>query len=127
MGKEIRRRDLLKGMATSPVVATLGTGGLLSLLANRQAVAQGTVIEITGVTAGSGHVHTFTAGFRLRNINTETGVITGDIVGRTLATIATGGSPAQDHLHTVRMLGVQIGQSVNTSTDFFHAHSLQVD
>ena len=49
-GSRISRRTLLRSSAGSAVVAAVGIGGLLELLANREAIAAGTVIAIVGVT-----------------------------------------------------------------------------
>ena len=136
MNKSINRRDLLRSIAGSPVVATLGAGGLLTLLANRQAVAAGTSLPIVGFTSefgdrgtqpGEAHRHTFGAIFTLKSINPDNGNITGDIIGQTQQVISTGDEPEDFHVHFIRMQGVLITQTIPTFVADQHAHQLHVD
>src|SRR5438045_631558 len=48
--RRISRRKLLSSTAGSAVVRVVGIGGLLELLANREAIAAGTVLALEGVT-----------------------------------------------------------------------------
>ena len=136
MGKQISRRDLMKTMAGSPIVATLGSGGLLTLLANRQAVAAGTTIPIVGVTSetgdrgtmeGEAHRHTFGAIFTLKSINPDNGNITGDIIGRTQLVISTGDEAEDFHVHFSQMRNVLISQTIPTFVADQHIHQLRAD
>jgi hypothetical protein len=136
LNKQINRRDLLRSMAGSPVVAALSTGGLLTLLADRQAVAAGTALPIVGVTsefgdrgtmAGEAHRHTFGAIFTLRSINPDNGNIVGDIVGQTQQVISTGDEPEDFHTHFIQMQHVLITQTIPTFVADQHAHQLHVD
>ncbi len=135
MEKQIRRRDLLKSLAGTPVMTALGAGGLLTLLADRQAVAAGTVIAITGVTSevgdrggpGEAHRHTFAAGFLLKHINPDNGQILGDIIGQTQLVVSTGHAPEDFHIHPIRMANVLIDQTILTIVADQHAHQLHVD
>jgi hypothetical protein len=137
MDTQLTRRELLKSGSTGTVIAAVGVGGLLSMLANRQAVAAGAIIAVVGVTSdvgdrnpntpGAAHRHTFDAGFFVRSINPNTGVITGDLFGQTRLVIETGPDDEEFHIHPIRLLGVRIGDTVNTRVADFHAHSLHVD
>jgi hypothetical protein len=136
VNKQINRRELLRSMAGSPVMAALGAGGLLTLLADRQAVAAGTAIPIVGVTsevgdrgtmAGEAHRHTFGAIFTLKRINPNNGDITGDIIGQTQQVLSTGDEPEDFHVHFIRMQNVLISQTIPTFVADQHAHQLHVD
>ena len=136
MGKQISRRGLVRSLAGTPVVATLGTGGLLTLLANRQAVAAGTAIPIAGVTSetgdrgtmeGEAHRHTFGAIFTMRSINPDNGNILGDIIGRTQLVVSTGDEREDFHVHFIQMRNVLISQTVPTLVADQHLHQLHVD
>src|SRR5437867_4235124 len=48
--RRVSRRGLLRSIAGNTVVSAVGIGGLLELLASREAIAVGTQITIDGVT-----------------------------------------------------------------------------
>jgi len=137
MEKQISRRELLKSGAGTAVLSAVGAGGLLSLLANRQAVAAGTILAIVGVTSEVGehgakssepaHRHTFDAAFILRSINPDNGVIRGDLFGQTRLVISTGHTREDFHIHAIRMRNVMIDDSVLTLVADEHRHQLHVD
>ena len=136
MKNQINRRDLLRSLASTPVMTAVGAGGLLTLLANRQAVAAGTQIPIVGVTSefgdrghqpGEAHRHTFGALFILRSINPNNGTIRGDIIGQTQAVISTGDEPEDFHVHFIQMGNVVIAQTIATAVADEHAHLLEID
>lgn len=137
MEEKISRREILRSASGTAVVSAVGIGGLLSMLANRQAVAAGTTIAVVGVTdergdrilntPGAAHRHTFRAGFIVKSINPDTGVIIGDLVGQTDLTLETGPHDEPPHRHPIRIMNAQIGGTVDTGVASFHAHSLRVD
>jgi len=137
MENRLSRREILRGASGSAVISAVGIGGLLSMLANRQAVAAGTVFAVVGVTSdegdripstpGAAHRHTFAAQFTVKSINPNTGVIIGDLQGITDKVIQTGPDEEEFHRHLIRILNAQIGGTVNTTVNDFHSHSLHVD
>jgi hypothetical protein len=134
---QISRRDLIRGAAGTTVVKAVGIGGLFSLLANRQAVAAGSVFMIVGFTGEVGqhqkgasepaHRHSFTATFTLQQINPDNGVIIGDIAGQTVETIATGHNPEDAHVHPIQVASARIEQRIATGVEDGHFHRLHVD
>jgi hypothetical protein len=137
MHSHISRRDLLKSAGGTTVVSAVGISGLLSLLANRQAVAAGHVIAIVGMTGEFGqrqsgaqnpaHRHTFAANFTLKSINPDTGVLLGDIFGTTGQVVSTGHDQEDFHVHPIQMSNVIIEQTIDTIVADMHFHTLHVD
>jgi hypothetical protein len=136
MDSQISRRKLLKSGAGTAVVSALGAGGLLELLANRKAVAAGTVIAVVGVTgetgdrgkaSGEAHRHTFSASFIVKALNRHTGRILGDIIGRTGAVLSTGDGQEDFHIHNIRMMNVTIDEEILTLVADQHRHLLSVN
>jgi hypothetical protein len=114
ISRGISRRQLLKSSAGTAVVSAVGAAGLLELLANREAFAAGTVLAIVGVTreryplTETPHRHTFGIGFTVKYINSST--ITGDVFGRTNATISTSSQMEENHIHYIRGQNVSLEQ-----------------
>ena len=136
MDSQINRRELIKSLVGTPVVSSIGVGGLLTLLANRQAVAANTEIPITGVTTETGnrgnapgepHRHTFTGIFTVQSINPDNGIILGSISGETQLVISTGDEEEDFHVHEISAGGIVIGHEIWTAIGDFHRHRLSVD
>jgi hypothetical protein len=109
-GSRMSRRELLRYSSRTAVVTAIGMAGLLELLGNREAIAQGMVIALLGVTREPNfpdetpHRHTFSARFRPTKITTST--IVGDVSGRTQAVISTGSEKEDQHFHNIQGTGV---------------------
>src|SRR5215813_12879587 len=95
-GSRMSRRELLRYSSKTAVVTAIGMAGLLDLLANREAIAQGMgVIQLLGVTREPNfpeetpHRHTFSARFQPTRRITPSAIV-GDVTGRTAAVISTG-------------------------------------
>src|SRR3954447_2574115 len=74
-GRTMSRRRLLGSISGNTVVAAVGIGGLLELLASRDAIAAGTQITIDGVTREpdeeeeTPHRHLFTVTFQVFSVS----------------------------------------------------------
>src|SRR5262245_24619254 len=131
-GCRMSRRDLLRYSSRTAVVTAIGMAGLLELLANREAIAQHTVIQLLGVTHEPNfpdetpHRHTFSARFRPTKITPVT--IVGDVSGRTQAVISTGSEKEDQHFHTIQGTGVILNTLIlsGTENDVPNEHSHQV-
>src|SRR5262245_26609304 len=92
-GSRISRRALLK-YGSGTAVVTGGLAGLMELLAPGQAIAEGTVIPISGITREPDeedeipHRHTFSLRFVVTRVTPS--AIIGDVSGRTARVISTG-------------------------------------
>jgi hypothetical protein len=98
----ISRRQLLRSSAGTTVISAVGMAGLLELLANREAIAAGNVLAITGVTrqASGGdepHLHTFGVRFVVSDLAT----LSGHASGRTHAVIQLGDEREEQHFHLI--------------------------
>jgi len=95
--------------------------GLLELLENREAIAQGMVIQIVGVTREPNfpdetpHRHTFSARFRPTRITPS--AIVGDVTGRTQAVISTGTAKEDQHFHDIEGTGVVLDVLILSGTE----------
>jgi hypothetical protein len=135
-GSRISRRALLRSSAGSAVVSAVGIGGLLELLANREAIAAGMVIAMVGVTREpfsapdeTPHRHTFSARFQVTDVS-DTAII-GTIVGRTARVISTGPVAEEQHFHLIPTQSVSLedlilsGPENNESGE--HTHELSIE
>jgi hypothetical protein len=117
----ISRRELLRSTAGNAVVKAVGIGGLLELLANREAIAAGNVIAIHGVTrertptTETPHRHTFAAQFVVTSVTSSS--IIGDLYGRTAAVISTGGVREDQHAHLLQSTQVSLEQLIFTGPE----------
>src|SRR5262245_25896178 len=135
-GFRLSRRALLKSTAGGAAVAAVGIGGLLELLANREAIAAGMVIAIVGVTREpfmapdeTPHRHTFAARFHVTEVSEI--AIMGTVTGRTLAVISTSDVAEEQHFHVIPMQSVSLEQLIvsgpenNESGE--HTHELSIE
>lgn len=135
-GSRISRRTLLRSSAGSAVVSAVGIGGLLELLANREAIAAGMVIAIVGVTREpfeepdeTPHRHTFSVRFRVTDVSAT--AIVGTVVGRTEAVISTSAVKEEQHFHLIPRQSVSLedlilsGPENNESGE--HTHQLSIE
>lgn len=133
---QISRRALLRSSAGGAVVSAVGIGGLLELLANREAIAAGMVIPIVGVTREpfmapdeTPHRHTFSGRFRVTDVS-ETAIM-GTVVGRTQAVISTSAVKEEQHFHLIPSQSISLEQVVlsgpenNESGE--HTHELSIE
>ena len=132
-GSRMSRRELLRYSSRTAVVTAIGMAGLLDLLANREAIAQGMgVIQLVGVTREPNlpeetpHRHTFSARFRPTSVTSS--AIVGDVSGRTQAVISTGSEKEEQHFHNIQGTGVPLGTLIlsGTENDAPEGHSHQV-
>jgi len=136
IGPRISRRALLKASAGSAVVTAVGIGGLLELLANREAIAAGMVIAIVGVTREpfeapdeTPHRHTFATQFQVTDVSPT--AVMGTVVGRTLAVISTSDVEEEQHFHLIPSQSVSLEQLIlsgpenNESGE--HTHQLSIE
>ena len=120
-GSRMSRRELLRHTSSTAVVTAIGMAGLLELLENRQAIAQGMVIELVGVTREPNfpeetpHRHTFSARFQPTRITPST--IVGDVTGRTQAVISTGTAKEDQHFHDIHGTGVVLDALILSGTE----------
>jgi hypothetical protein len=121
-GSRMSRRELFRYTSSSTAVITaIGTAGLLELLENREAIAQGMVIQIVGVTREPNlpeetpHRHTFSARFEPTRITPST--IVGDVTGRTQAVISTGTVKEDQHFHDIEGTGVVLDALILSGTE----------
>ena len=135
-GSRISRRGLLRRCAGSTVVSAVGISGLLELLANREAIAEGMVLVIVGVTREpfeapdeTPHRHTFSARFHVTDVS-DTAIV-GTIDGRTQRVISTGSVGEEQHFHLIPTQTVSLEQLVlsgpenNESGE--HTHELSIE
>jgi hypothetical protein len=135
-GSRISRRALLRSSARGAVVSAVGIGGLLELLANREAIAAGLVIAIVGVTREpfeapdeTPHRHTFSGRFGVTDVS-DTAIV-GTIVGRTLAVISTSSVNEEQHFHLIPRQSASLedlilsGPENNESGE--HTHELSIE
>ena len=135
-GSRISRRTLLRSSAGGVVVSAVGIGGLLELLANREAIAAGMVIPIVGVTREpfeapdeTPHRHTFSVRFQVTSVSPT--AIMGNVVGRTEAVISTSSVTEEQHFHLIEQQGVSLEDLIlsgpeNNEADE-HTHQLSVE
>jgi hypothetical protein len=115
-GHRISRRELLRSSAGTAVVSAVGIGGLLELLANREAIAAGMVLAIVGVTrermplSETPHRHTFSVRFQVTSVNSST--IMGNVSGRTEAVISTSSTREDQHFHLIQMPNISLEQLI---------------
>ena len=120
-GPRMSRRELLRYCSRTAVVTAIGMAGLLDLLANREAIAQGMVIALLGVTREPNfpdetpHRHTFSARFRPTKITPS--AIVGDVSGRTQAVISTGTEKEDQHFHSIQGTGVMLDALILSGTE----------
>jgi len=120
-GSRMSRRELLRHTSSTAVVTAIGMAGLLELLENREAIAQGMVIQIVGVTREPNfpdetpHRHTFSARFRPTRITPS--AIVGDVTGRTQAVISTGTAKEDQHFHDIEGTGVVLDALILSGTE----------
>jgi hypothetical protein len=111
-GRRISRREILKFGTGSAVVSAVGIGGLMELLANREAVAAGFIVGLIGVTREpdeadeTPHRHGFVAHFITRSVSPQG--ITGSVSGRTVNVISTGSQREDPHFHLIQMSSVSL-------------------
>src|SRR5215813_6830281 len=133
---QISRRALLRSSAGGAVVSAVGIGGLLELLANREAIAAGMVIPIVGVTREpfmtpeeTPHRHTFSVRFRVIDVS-ETAIM-GTVVGRTQAVISTSAVKEDQHFHLIPSQSVSLEQLVLSGPENNeageHMHELSIE
>jgi len=120
-GPRISRRALFRYGSGTVVVAGVGLAGLLELLANREALAAGTVIPILGITrepdeaAETPHRHTFSARFVVTSVSPS--AIIGDVSGRTQAVISTGSVKEDQHFHVIEGTDVALEDLLLSGTE----------
>jgi hypothetical protein len=127
---------LLRASAGSAVVTAVGIGGLLELLANREAIAAGKVIAIVGVTrepfeapGETPHRHRFSARFHVTDVSPT--AIMGTVVGRTKGVISTSNVKEDKHFHLIPSQSVSLEQLIisgpenNESGE--HTHQLSIE
>jgi hypothetical protein len=132
----ISRRALLRSGTGIAAVSAVGIGGLLELLANREAIAAGMVIPIVGVTREpfmdpdeTPHRHTFSARFHVTDVSDT--AIMGTIVGRTERVISTGSDREEQHFHLIPSQSISLEQVIlsgpenNESGE--HAHEVSIE
>jgi hypothetical protein len=114
--RRISRRRLFRSLAGNTVVSAIGVGGLLELLASREALAAGMQITIDGVTREPNqadetpHRHLFTVTFQVTSISPT--AIMGNVNGRAGHVISTSSVPEDDHFHVIQWSGVSLEQLV---------------
>jgi hypothetical protein len=133
--RRISRRDLLRSGAGTAVVSAVGAAGLMELLANREAIAQGDLIAIMGVTreriplSETPHRHTFSAKFLVKTVSPE--AIIGNVSGQTSTVISTSSVEEDDHFHLIERLFVSLEQIISSGPENNeadgHVHPLHID
>jgi len=133
---QISRRALLRSSAGGVMVSAVGIGGLLELLANREAIAAGMVIPIVGVTREpfmapdeTPHRHTFSVRFRVTDVSAT--AIMGTVVGRTHAVISTSAVKEEQHFHLIPSQSVSLEQLILTGPEDNesgeHSHQVSIE
>jgi hypothetical protein len=121
ISRRISRRELLRSGAGTAVVSAVGIGGLLELLANREAIAQGTMIAIVGVTreripgSETPHRHTFSATFHVTGVRPS--AIIGNVSGGTTSTFSTSSVEEEGHFHSIQGTGVLLEHLIFTGPE----------
>jgi len=118
------------------VISAVGIGGLLELLATREAVAAGMVIPIVGMTrepfmapGETPHRHTFSVRFFVTDVSAT--AIMGTVVGRTQAVVSTSSVEEEQHFHIIPSQSVSLEQVLlsgpenNESGE--HTHELSIE
>jgi len=117
----VSRRELLRMSGKNAVVTAIGVGGLLELLANREAVAAGFIVGIVGVTREPSeeeetpHRHTFAARFLVTSVSPD--AVSGKVYGQTYATISTGSEREDRHFHYIPLQMTSLEALVNTGPE----------
>src|SRR5437867_5384252 len=120
-GRRISRRRLFRSLAGNTVISAIGIGGLLELLASREAIAVGMQITIDGVTREPNqaeetpHRHLFTVTFQVTTVSPM--AIMGNALGRAGHVISTSSVPEDDHFHVIQMSGVSLEQLILTGPE----------
>src|SRR5262245_11119869 len=133
---QISRRVLLRSSTGVAVGSAIGIGGLLELLANREALAAGMVIPIVGVTRepfmepdATPHRHTFAVIFRVTDVSAT--AVMGTVVGRTHAVISTSTVKEEQHFHLIPRQHVSLEELVLSGPENNepgeHTHQLSVE
>jgi hypothetical protein len=105
-GRRISRRELIRFGSGTAVVSAIGVGGLMELLASREAFAAGLVIGLVGVTREpdeeeeTPHRHGFVATFVASSVTPDQ--ISGRVSGRTVTTISTSSQREEAHFHIIQ-------------------------
>ena len=134
-GSGIGRRTLLRSGTGVAAVSAVGMSGLLELLANREAIATGTVISIVGLTREpfmdpdeTPHRHGFSARFHVTDVSPT--AIMGTITGRTSYVISTGSETEEQHFHLIPTQSISLEQLVLTGPENneagVHAHEVSI-
>jgi len=116
MGRTMSRRRLLGSMTGNAVVAAVGIGGLLELLASGDAIAAGTQITLDGVTREpdeedeTPHRHLFTVTFQVISVSPT--AIMGSVSGRAGHVISTGTAKEDEHFHVISASSVSLEQLI---------------
>ena len=132
----ISRRAVLRSTAGGAVIAAVGIGGLLELLAAREAIAAGMVIPIVGVTREpfmapdeTPHRHTFSVRFHVTDVSPA--AIMGTVAGRTQAVISTSSVEEEQHFHLIAIQSVSLEQLIVSGPENNepgeHAHELSIE
>ena len=134
-GSRMSRRELLRYCSRTTVVTVVGMTGLLELLGNREAIAEGGVIAMVGLTREPNfpdetpHRHTF--GIRFRPTKITPSAIVGDVSGRTQKVISTGPEDEDQHFHDIEGTGVALETLILSGTEnnepWEHSHQLSVE
>ena len=132
----ISRRALLRSTAGGAVISAVGIGGLLELLATREAIAAGMVFPIVGVTREpfmapdeTPHRHTFSVRFQVIDVSDT--AIMGIVGGRTQAVVSTSSVDEEQHFHLIPSQTVSLEELVlsgpenNESGE--HTHELSIE
>ena len=133
---QISRRVLLRSSAGGMMVSAVGIGGLLELLANREAIAAGMVIPLVGITREpfmapdeTPHRHTFSVRFRVTDVSEA--AIMGTVSGRTQAVISTSDVKEEQHFHLIRSQSVSLEQLILSGPENNeageHMHELSIE
>jgi hypothetical protein len=121
LGRGINRRTLFKYGSRTALVATFGMTGLLELLANREALAAGTVIPLVGITREpdeadeTPHRHTFSARFGVTSIS-PSGII---------------GEKEDQHFHIIEATDIELETVILSGTENNeqgeHSHLISIE
>lgn len=134
-GRTMSRRRLLGSISGNTVVAAVGIGGLLELLASRDAIAAGTQITIDGVTREpdeeeeTPHRHLFTVTFQVFSVSPT--AIMGSVNGRAGHVISTGSVREDEHFHVISASSVSLEQLIVSGPEDnltgHHKHPLSIE
>jgi len=133
--RRISRRELLRSGAGTAVISAVGAAGLMELLANREAIAQGCVIALMGVTrdpipgSETPHRHTFQATFTPTSISRA--AIVGNVSGMTTCTFKTTSVEEDPHSHSISGTGVRLDHFIFSGTENGepgeHVHQVSIE